>query len=103
MHTACQAVPDSLPVLRVHALGVLAVCALACDHHSLAREIITTAYKEIPTAQRFIDHDVIPASHTDLDLGWIERIGTAIMYGDRDYTIRALYDEGLRATRAVGA
>ena len=102
MRVACQVVPDSLPVLRVHALGVLAVCALACHHHSLAREIINTAYSEIPTAQRFIDHDVIPASHTDLDLGWIERIGTAIMYGDRGHTMRALYHEGLRAARAVG-
>ena len=103
MRIACQAVPDSLPVLRVHALGVLAVCALACHNHGLAREIITTAYKEIPTAQHFIDRDIIPASHTDLNLKWIERIGTAIMYGNHDYTMRALYDEGLRAARAVGA
>ena len=103
MRAACQAVPDSLPVLRVHALGVLAVCALACHHHSLAREIITTALDEIPTAQHFIDRDIIPASHTDLDLDWIERIGTAIMYGDPDHTMRTLYSEGLRAARAVGA
>lgn len=103
MHAACQVVPDSLPVLRVHTLGVLAVCALACHHRGLAREIIATAYKEIPTAQHFIDRDIISASHTDLDLDWIERIGTAIMYGDRDYTMQALYDEGLRAARAVGA
>lgn len=103
MRAACQVVPDSLPVLRVHALGVLAVCALACHHHSLAREIITTALDVIPTAQRYIEHDIIPASHTDLDLDWIERIGTAIIYGDHDHTMRALYNEGLRAARAVGA
>ena len=103
MHAACQIVPESLPVLRVHALGVLAVCALACHHHSLAREIINTAYNEIPTAQHYIEHGVIPEKHTDLDLDWIERIGTAIMYGDRDHTMRALYDEGLRAERALEA
>lgn len=102
MSDACQVVPDSLPVLRVHALGVLAVCALACHHYSLAREIINTAYSEIPTAQRYIEHNVIPEKHTDLDLGWIERIGTAIMYGDHDHTMRALYEEGQRAARALG-
>lgn len=103
MHAACQVVPDSLPVLRVHALGVLAVCALACHHHSLAREIINTAYSKIPTAQRYIKHSAIPEKHTDLDLDWIERVGTAIMYGNRDYTMRALYSEGLRAERALEA
>ena len=103
MHKVCQVLPDSLPVLRVHALGVLSVCALACHHHSLAREIITTALDEMPHAQDYIDKDIIPASHTDLDLRWIERIATAIMYGDYNHTMRSLYSEGLRAKRVLEA
>lgn len=95
---ANAAVPDGMHYLQAHTTAMLAVAALACNHHGLAGAAINTAMKHSQHAQHCDDDTHLNITwYTDTDTEWISRLHTAMTYGDHRVTLRALAAEGRRA------
>lgn len=95
---ANTAVPEDMHYLQAHTTAMLAVAALACNHHGLASAAMNTAIKHSRNAQHCDDDTHLnTADHIDTDTEWISRLYTAMTYGDHRITLRSLAAEGRRA------